>query len=36
MSAAGLQLTKELWKSIMRRKLLEMDLLGIALNVRAS
>jgi hypothetical protein len=36
MSAAGLQLTKELWKSIMRRKPLEMDLLGIALNARAS
>jgi hypothetical protein len=36
MSVAGLQLTKELWKNIMKRRPLEMDLLEIVLNARES
>jgi hypothetical protein len=36
MSAAGLQLTKELWKNIMKKRLSEMDLSEIALSARVS
>jgi hypothetical protein len=36
MSVAVLQPTEELWKSIMRRRQLEMVLQGLALNVSHS
>jgi hypothetical protein len=34
MSVAELQPTEELWKSIMKRKQLEMDLKDLALSVK--
>jgi hypothetical protein len=36
MSAAGLQLTKESWKNIMKKKPLEMDLLEIVLSAKVN